>query len=70
MGVLALRYAVVAYMVVFLVVTTWPGVLLFNKVRPLVFGLPFNLFFIALIIVGALCLLVALYRSEQRSGEE
>ena len=70
MGVLVLRYAVVAYMAVFLVVTTWPGALLFNKVRPLIFGLPFNLFFIALIIVGALCLLVALYRREQRSGED
>lgn len=67
MSVRAVRWVVAAYLLVFLLATTWPGALLFNSVRPLILGLPFNLFFIALLIVGGLGLLTALYVSEQRS---
>jgi len=55
-------------MLVFLLATTWPGAIVFNRVQPLILGLPFNLFFIAVLIVCALGLLAALYISEQRSG--
>ncbi len=55
-------------MLVFLLATTWPGAMLFNRVQPFVLGLPFNLFFIALLIIGALGLLAVLYVSEQSSG--
>ena len=68
MSIRAVRLAVVFYMVLFLLVTTWPGAMLFNSVTPLIFGLPFNLFFIALMIVGGLVVLLALYKSEQRAG--
>lgn len=66
MSVSAVRWLVLAYMAVFIFVTTWPGVQLFNHVYPLVLGLPFNLFVIALVIIGALGVLAALYVSEQR----
>ena len=56
-------------MVVFLAGTTYPGVTLFNQVEPLVIGLPFNLFMLALLIVIALMLLAALYVSETRSQD-
>ena len=56
-------------MVVFLLTTTWPGAQLFNSVLPLVFGLPFNLFFIALMVSLALLMLALLYFSERRSGD-
>ena len=65
-----IRLAVVAYMIFFLGVTTWPGVMLVNRVQPLILGLPFNLFFLALIIMGALVLLAALYRAEQSAREQ
>lgn len=67
MSVRAVRWAVVIYMVLFLLATTWPGAALFNDVTPFVMGLPFNLFFIALLICGGLGVLVALYFSEQRT---
>ncbi len=69
MSIRAVRLAIAAYMVLFLLATTWPGAAFFNSVTPLVFGLPFNLFFIAILIVGGLAMLVGLYVSEQRSGE-
>ena len=56
-------------MLFFLLATTWPGATLINHVEPLVLGLPFNLFFIALLIMIALGLLTALYISEQRAEE-
>lgn len=70
MSVLSVRIAVAAYMLLFLLATIWPGALLFNKVQPLILGLPFNLFFIALLITGGLGVLTALYFSEQRSGSK
>lgn len=67
LGVRSVRWLVAAYVLVFLLATTWPGALLFNRIQPLILGLPFNLFVIAFLIVGALGLLTALYVSEQRS---
>ncbi len=67
MSVRTIRMAVAAYLVVFLLATTWPGVTLINKVTPLMLGLPFNLFSMAVLILIALCLLAALYFSEKRN---
>ena len=68
MSVRTVRWVVSAYMLVFLGLSTWPGAQLINKPTPLVLGLPFNLFFIGLMITVAIALLVLLYLSEQRSG--
>ncbi|MEM9310108.1 MAG: hypothetical protein AAGA34_01565 [Pseudomonadota bacterium] len=69
MRVRTVRWLVAAYMVLFLSLTTWPGVSVINSVTPLVLGLPFNLFCIAVLIVGGLCILAALYASERRSND-
>lgn len=70
MSVKAVRALVLAYMIVFLLATTWPGAMMFNSVTPLILGLPFNLFMIAILIVLAIALLTALYVSEQRTRSE
>ena len=67
MSVRFVRMAVLTYMLLFLLATTWPGALLFNQIQPLILGLPFNLFFIALLITGGLGVLTALYFSEKRT---
>lgn len=55
-----------AFMVVNLLVVTYPIVLPFNRVEPLVLGLPFNLFWVALwVALGGLALLL-LHLSERR----
>ncbi|MEL6708052.1 MAG: hypothetical protein AAFP79_07205 [Pseudomonadota bacterium] len=66
MSVKAVRWCVAVYMLFFLALTTWPGVTLINRVEPFVLGLPLNLFMIAVLILGGLALLTALYLSEKR----
>ncbi|MEL6238741.1 MAG: hypothetical protein AAFQ90_09140 [Pseudomonadota bacterium] len=63
----SVRIVVAVYLAIFLAFTTWPGATLLNSVRPFILGLPFNLFCIALLIVGGLAVLAALYASEKRA---
>jgi len=44
----------------------WPVMTLFNRVRPLVLGMPFSLFFIASVVVASFLVQLALFRWEQR----
>lgn len=69
MSVRAVRWLVTAYMALFLGLTIWPGASLINAAEPFVLGLPLNLFLIALLIVGGLVALTALYVSEKRAGD-
>jgi len=66
MSIRAVRWLVAAYMMLFLIATTWPGAQVFNQPKPFVIGLPFNLFVIATLIAVALGLLTLLYFSETR----
>ena len=66
MSIRAVRRLVAAYLVVFLLATTWPGAQIFNRPEPFVIGLPFNLFVLAGLITVALGLLALLYFSETR----
>jgi hypothetical protein len=51
------RSIVFLLLALYLISLTWPGILPFNRIRPLVFGLPFVLFWICLwIVVIALAL--------------
>ncbi len=72
MSVRAARTLVIVYLVALTIALTWPGVLPFNRVRPLVLGLPFALFWSALwVAIGAVFLLIlerAITREEDRSG--
>ena len=54
------------YLVVALVVVTWPGMVPFARVRPLVFGLPFAFFWVAAWIAGVVPVLYLLDRVERR----
>ena len=65
----AVRLLTTIYMIAFLLAVTWPGFVLFNRVTPIIFGLPFNLFCIALFIVIGMGVLYLLYRSEQRASD-
>ena len=54
------------YFVLMLVFTTWPGMLPFARVRPLILGFPFGFAWITFWIIGSVVVLVALDRVERR----
>ena len=66
MSVQTFRGVLIGYSLLFVALTIWPGATLINSVEPLVLGLPFNLFVIAMLILGGLGILTALYLSETR----
>ncbi len=47
---------------------TWPGYTLFNRIRPLVLGMPFSLFYLATLVVLSFAVGVALLVWELRNG--
>ncbi|MEX2528189.1 MAG: DUF3311 domain-containing protein [Gemmatimonadota bacterium] len=47
-----LRWAAALYLVAFALAVTWPGALLINRVHPLILGLPFNMVWILLWVMG------------------
>jgi hypothetical protein len=55
-----------AYLVAALVFVTWPGLLPFARIEPLVLGLPFSMAWIAGWVIGVLVVLVLLDRVEKR----
>lgn len=54
------------YFVLMLVAVTWPGLLPFARVRPLVLGLPFSMAWIAAWIAGSVIVLFLVDRVEKR----
>lgn len=64
MSVRTARVLTVTYFVLFVVAVTWPGMVPFNRIRPLVFGLPFSMAWIALWIVGGVLVLWMLHAVE------
>ena len=59
---------VLAYFVVIFVAMIWPVATLFSHARPLIFGMPFYLFYLTILLVGSFLVLLAVYRWEERSG--
>lgn len=55
-----------AYFVLMLVFVTWPGMVPFARVQPLILGLPFAFAWVAAWILGAVFVLVGLDRVEKR----
>ena len=55
-----------AYFILAAIFMTWPGVLPFARIEPLVLGLPFSLAWIAAWISGSLVVLYLLDRVEKR----
>ncbi len=66
MSLRAVRLLAGAYFALMLVATTWPGLVPFSRVRPLVLGLPFSMAWIAAWIAGSVIVLALLDRVEKR----
>lgn len=60
------RLLAVGYFVAAAVAFTWPGYLPAARIRPIVFGLPFSFFWMAVWIVGSVVALWLLDRVERR----
>ena len=66
MNLVTARALTIAYFSLMLVFTTWPGMLPFARVYPLVLGLPFSMAWLAGWISGGVVVLFLLDRVEQR----
>ncbi|MBT8396432.1 MAG: DUF3311 domain-containing protein [Gemmatimonadetes bacterium] len=58
------------FFVLFVLAVTWPGMIPFNRIYPLVFGLPFSMFWIALWVFASFLVLLLVDRTEGRAREE
>jgi TRAP-type C4-dicarboxylate transport system permease small subunit len=59
---------VVVFFLVVLLAMIWPVATLFSHARPLILGLPFYLFYLAVLLVGSFLVLLSLYVWENRTG--
>jgi hypothetical protein len=66
----AARTLLVAYFVLYTIVLTFPGALPFNRIRPLVFGLPFSFFWVLLWVALAFFVFLIVDRSERAVESE
>lgn len=64
------RNATVVFFLLYAVAVTWPGAVPFNRIRPLVLGLPFSLAWPAFWIVAGCAVLFLLNRAWERAEEE
>ncbi len=55
-----LRLGTTLFFVLFVLAVTWPGMILFNRVFPLVLGLPFNMVWIASWVLASFFVILAL----------
>jgi len=60
--------SVLVFFVLILLAMIWPVVTLFSHARPLVLGMPFFLFYLAVLLVGSFLVLLSLYLWENRTG--
>ena len=49
--------------------TMWPLYTVFNRIRPLVLGVPFSLFYLVFLVFVCFLSMLALYRWEDRQGK-
>ncbi len=64
------RRAVAAFLIVFAVVATWPGILLFNRVEPRILGMPFIMAWHAGLLLLTLVVLYLAHRVESRERKQ
>lgn len=60
------RRLTVAYLILALISVTWPGLVPFARIEPLVLGLPFSMAWIAMWVAGTVVVLFLLDRVERR----
>ena len=63
------RTLAVTFLVAYAFAVTWPGMVPFNRIRPLVLGLPFSLVWIAAWIIGGCLVLWMLDHVESAERE-
>ena len=62
------KAATILFIVIFFAFM-WPIYPLFNRVRPLILGMPASLFYLIFLLAIAFCSILALYRWEDRHGK-
>ena len=70
MNVVWVRRGTALFFVLFVLAVTWPGMVPFNRIRPLVLGLPFSMFWIAAWVALSFLVLVWVDRAEEVEGDE
>jgi TRAP-type C4-dicarboxylate transport system permease small subunit len=58
------------YFVLFTLAVTWPGMTPFNRVEPMILGLPFNMVWMAAWVVGGFVVLLLVDRTTERRHRE
>lgn len=70
MSLRAARLLTALYLLLMAVAVTWPGMVPFSRIRPMVLGLPFAFFWVAAWIAVAVPVLYGLDRVERRYRDE
>lgn len=65
-----IRRGAVLFFILFLVAVTWPGMIPANRIRPLVFGLPFSMVWIAAWVLISFFVLLLLDWDEGKRRED
>lgn len=60
--------AVLGYFLVVFLAMIWPVVTIFSHARPLILGLPFFLFYLAVLLLASFLVLLVLFQWEGRTG--
>ena len=63
------RWAVASFFLAYAAAVTWPGALPFNRIRPLVLGMPLSMAWVAAWLVLAFLALLLLDRAETREED-
>ena len=62
---------VIGYFIVAVLSTMWPIYPFFNRIRPLILGMPFSLAYLVFLVILSFLVLVSLFSWEQkRDGKE
>ncbi len=70
MSLRAVRTLAGVFFVSYTIVLTYPGLLPFNRIHPLILGLPFYMGWIALWILLGIAVFYLAYRAEEREEDE
>jgi len=65
----AARALATVFFLLFLVFVTWPGMVPFNRIYPLVLGLPFSMFWISLWVFLSFLVLLAVDQAEEKGRD-
>ena len=69
MNVRWVRRGAALFFLLFVLAVTWPGMLPFNRIHPMVLGLPFSMFWIGLWVFCSFLVLLVVDRVEGRNRE-